>query len=149
MLRTSQEDCQKIMNTNLTSNQDLATVFLQSYHKASKRARKSQEQEPSESNSTEDTTREPPRSHVFVAVSSLLANKGGNGASTYAVSKAGLHALVRTLCLEGSTVYKKAEGLVAPFRANLVVPGYVETPMTEGEWHCHDPRSSIFASSSG
>lgn len=75
-----------------------------------------------------------PPSHCFVALSSLLAVKGGEGASAYAASKAGLLAFTRALSLEASTIYKKNEKLGgAPFRANVVLPGYVDTPMTSSK----------------
>lgn len=67
----------------------------------------------------------------FLAVSSLLAIKSGVGSSVYAASKAGLIALTRAVALEGAEVVRRRPG--APgFRANVVVPGYIDTPMTKG-----------------
>jgi NAD(P)-dependent dehydrogenase (short-subunit alcohol dehydrogenase family) len=62
---------------------------------------------------------------VIINISSLLAFRGGIGASTYAASKAGVVGLTRALVDEGKT-----RGI----RANVIVPGYIETDMTEGEW---------------
>ena len=71
-------------------------------------------------------------SYCFVALSSLLAIKGGEGASAYAASKAGLLAFTRALSLEASTIQKRNPAENVSFRANVVLPGYVHTPMTKG-----------------
>ncbi|KAI1767069.1 NAD(P)-binding protein [Hypoxylon sp. FL1150] len=59
----------------------------------------------------------------IINVSSLLATHGGRGASVYAASKAGIVALTRSLAWE-----------VGRFgiRANVLLPGYIQTEMTEG-----------------
>lgn len=68
-------------------------------------------------------------------MSSLLAVKRGSGSAIYAASKAGLIALVRAVALEGGEVAQKYRDSGAPgFRANVVLPGYIETPMTDGEF---------------
>ncbi|KAI1780840.1 NAD(P)-binding protein [Hypoxylon cercidicola] len=59
----------------------------------------------------------------IINVASLLATHGGRGASVYAASKAGVVALTRSLAWE-----------VGRFgiRANVLLPGYIQTDMTEG-----------------
>ncbi|KAI0384803.1 NAD(P)-binding protein [Hypomontagnella monticulosa] len=60
----------------------------------------------------------------IINVSSLLASHGGRGASVYAASKAGVVALTRSLAWE-----------VGRFgiRANVLMPGYIQTDMTKGD----------------
>lgn len=64
------------------------------------------------------------RDRVVINISSLLAVRGGIGASAYAASKAGIIGFTRALADEG-----KSRG----FRANVIVPGYIESEMTESE----------------
>ncbi|KIH89185.1 3-oxoacyl-acyl carrier protein reductase [Sporothrix brasiliensis 5110] len=59
---------------------------------------------------------------VILNISSLLAFRGGMGAAPYAASKASIIGLTRALVDEG-----KSRGI----RANVIVPGYIETEMTE------------------
>lgn len=63
---------------------------------------------------------------VIINVSSLLAIRGGMGAATYAASKASVVAATRALADEG-----KSRGI----RANVIVPGYIETDMTDCEFN--------------
>ncbi|RPA72429.1 NAD(P)-binding protein [Ascobolus immersus RN42] len=63
------------------------------------------------------------RNGVIVNISSLLAVKGMQGSSIYAASKAGLLGLQRSLVCE-----LKGKGV----RVNTVLPGFVESGMTEG-----------------
>ncbi|PBP23264.1 3-oxoacyl-acyl carrier protein reductase [Diplocarpon rosae] len=58
----------------------------------------------------------------IINVASLLGVKGGKGSSAYAASKAGVVALTRALAAELGE--KKV-------RVNVILPGYVETDMTE------------------
>ncbi|KAJ4416002.1 hypothetical protein N0V82_007028 [Gnomoniopsis sp. IMI 355080] len=58
----------------------------------------------------------------IINVSSLMATMGGSGASVYAASKAGLLGLTSALALEMRT---------RMIRVNALVPGYIETDMTE------------------
>ncbi|KAI0017743.1 NAD(P)-binding protein [Xylariomycetidae sp. FL0641] len=62
------------------------------------------------------------RSGCIINLSSLLATHGGQGASVYAASKAGVVALTRSLAWE-----------VGRFgiRANVLSPGYIQTDMTK------------------
>ena len=69
--------------------------------------------------------REPVQDRCIVNVSSLLAVQGGYGASAYAASKAGVVALTRSLVDEGKT---------RQIRANVILPGYIESDMTASEF---------------
>ncbi|KAI1411287.1 NAD(P)-binding protein [Hypoxylon sp. FL1857] len=62
------------------------------------------------------------REGCIINVSSLLATHGGRGASAYAASKAGVVGLTRALAWE-----------VGRFgiRANVILPGYIQTDMTK------------------
>jgi NAD(P)-dependent dehydrogenase (short-subunit alcohol dehydrogenase family) len=68
-----------------------------------------------------------PPSKCIINVSSLLALKGGTGAVPYAASKAGLLGLTRSLAVEASASMKDIV-----IRSNVIVPGYIETPMIAG-----------------
>ncbi|KAK2810979.1 hypothetical protein FQN50_002572 [Emmonsiellopsis sp. PD_5] len=61
----------------------------------------------------------------IINISSLHATKGGVGAAAYASSKAGVIALTRAIVAEGNQGRGWGRGL----RANVIVPGYVETGM--------------------
>ncbi|PFH56655.1 hypothetical protein XA68_16194 [Ophiocordyceps unilateralis] len=63
----------------------------------------------------------------IVNVSSLMANKGGYGATAYAASKAGIVAFTRALCREMTA---------RSIRVNALLPGWVESPM----WHQLKPE---------
>ena len=80
-----------------------------------------------------ETRATPDPSWCIVNVSSLLAQKGGKGSATYAATKAALIALTRVLTLESSDLSKRARGIMPPIRANAILPGYIDTPMIEGE----------------
>ncbi|CAK7212989.1 hypothetical protein SCUCBS95973_001647 [Sporothrix curviconia] len=66
--------------------------------------------------------REPIQDRCIVNMSSLLAVQGGYGASAYAASKAGVVALTRSLVDEGKS---------RQIRANVILPGYIESSMTD------------------
>lgn len=63
----------------------------------------------------------PKRKGVIINIASLLAQKGGRGASVYAASKAGIVGLTRSLVTEtaGTNI-----------RINCILPGYITTNMT-------------------
>jgi len=63
------------------------------------------------------------RTGCIINVASLLGLKGGKGSAAYAASKAGVIGLTRALARE------LGEKNV---RVNVIVPGYIETDMTEG-----------------
>lgn len=112
---SSAEADERIINTNLLSTMQLGRVFLRQYIRSGKDAMSTQP------------------SYCFVALSSLLAIKSGAGASAYAASKAGLLAFTRAISLEAGTIYKKNSQSGPAFRANVLLPGYVDTPMTSSE----------------
>ncbi|OIW23046.1 NAD(P)-binding protein, partial [Coniochaeta ligniaria NRRL 30616] len=62
------------------------------------------------------------RGGCIINVSSLLANKGVEGTSVYAASKAGLLGLTSSLAVEYGT---------CNVRVNALVPGYIDTAMTD------------------
>ncbi|KAK5997220.1 3-oxoacyl-[acyl-carrier-protein] reductase [Cladobotryum mycophilum] len=59
----------------------------------------------------------------IINVSSLMAIKGGLGATAYAASKAGLVGFTRALCREMAA---------RSIRVNALLPGWVDTPMWSG-----------------
>ncbi|KAI0133258.1 NAD(P)-binding protein [Hypoxylon sp. NC0597] len=73
------------------------------------------------------------RGGCIINVSSLLATHGGRGASVYAASKAGVVSLTRSLAWE-----------VGRFgiRANVLLPGYIQTDMTK-DMNKNDELSSM------
>ncbi|KAG9230380.1 hypothetical protein BJ875DRAFT_507344 [Amylocarpus encephaloides] len=62
------------------------------------------------------------RKGCIINVASLLALKGGRGSSAYAGSKAGVIGFTRALAAEAGE-----KGI----RVNVIVPGYIETDMTD------------------
>ncbi|EEH34116.2 3-oxoacyl-[acyl-carrier protein] reductase [Paracoccidioides lutzii Pb01] len=60
----------------------------------------------------------------IINISSLHAMKGGVGAATYASTKAGVVALTRAIAAESGEMKVEAR-----LRANVIVPGYIETRM--------------------
>jgi tRNA-splicing endonuclease subunit Sen54 len=68
-----------------------------------------------------------PPSKCIINISSLLALKGGTGAVPYAASKAGILGLTRSLTVEAAETLKNQV-----IRSNVIVPGYIETPMIAG-----------------
>ena len=63
----------------------------------------------------------------IINISSLHASKGGIGAATYASTKAGVIALTRAIAAEAAIFSDRSR-----LRANVIVPGYIETRMLEG-----------------
>ncbi|KAF4452495.1 putative 3-oxoacyl [Fusarium austroafricanum] len=88
--RTDPEEVQQILNVNLR-----AAILVSKYIKMNNHG-------------------------CIINISSLLANKGGAGASVYAASKAGLVGFTRALALEYSP---------RRIRVNAILPGWIESPM--------------------
>lgn len=65
-------------------------------------------------------------SPCIINISSLLGIKGGAGATAYAASKAGVIGFTRALVCEHQLTSTSV-------RVNAIVPGYIDTPMTQGE----------------
>ncbi len=141
---TSWESSQQIMNTNLNATIALCKVF---YHLQLRRAQILKRQVQSgtpempssdlidagNESSADLKPMSPPLPEVrtraspcIINVSSLLGVKGGMGATSYAASKAGVLGFTRALVCEHQTVLRH-------IRVNAIVPGYIDTPMTEGE----------------
>ena len=77
-------------------------------------------------------------SPCILNVSSLLAQKGASGTSVYAAAKAGMIALSRTCVVEAKDLFEvyskdrtKPPGPRLRLRVNTLVPGFIDTPMTD------------------
>lgn len=81
-------------------------------------------------NSHQTTTMKSP-SKCIINISSLLALKAGTGAVPYAASKAGILGLTSSLAVEAAGSLKDVV-----VRSNVIVPGYIETPMIAGLFFC-------------
>ena len=114
------------MAVNYLATTQIASDFLKLYVARTSNLAKGKRP----NSSFHDGTQELPRSFCFVALSSLLAVKGGQGAAAYAASKAALVAYTRALAIEARLNHSPG---TKPFRANVVLPGYVDTPMLEGQ----------------
>ncbi|KAJ5965082.1 Short-chain dehydrogenase/reductase SDR [Penicillium vulpinum] len=110
--RSELEDISTILRTNLEG----AILTSRALMRASIRSRIR--------NRTDPATGTKPPSKCIINVSSLLALKSGTGAVPYAASKAGLLGLTRSLAVEASASMKDIV-----IRSNVIVPGYIETPM--------------------
>lgn len=70
-------------------------------------------------------------SPCIINIASLLGIKGGYGATAYAASKAGVLGFTRALVCElGQQAHINV-------RVNALVPGYIDTPMTQGKYMHH------------
>jgi NAD(P)-dependent dehydrogenase (short-subunit alcohol dehydrogenase family) len=107
-------DISQILRTNLEGAILTSRAFLRAAIRSRIRDRKSP-----------DAAQRPP-SKCIINVSSLLALKAGTGAVPYAASKAGLLGLTRSLAVESTASMRDIV-----VRSNAIVPGYIETPMTE------------------
>jgi NAD(P)-dependent dehydrogenase (short-subunit alcohol dehydrogenase family) len=125
ILKTALEESRRIMETNFISPSKLSRAFLKHY--VSSRKRRDSVSEADRPAASDENTAQ---SYCLVNVSSLLAYKGFIGTADYAAAKAALIAHTRVLALEGGR-YGSMPGGRSPFRANVVVPGYIETPMVE------------------
>jgi NAD(P)-dependent dehydrogenase (short-subunit alcohol dehydrogenase family) len=85
-----------------------------------------------------------PPSKCIINISSLLALKGGTGAVPYAASKAGILGLTRSLTVEAAETLKNQV-----IRANVIVPGYIETPMIAGMLYFTLSLHSLFQATEG
>ncbi|PSN73330.1 NAD(P)-binding protein [Corynespora cassiicola Philippines] len=112
---TPPEELQRVVDTNLTSMMIGTRFFLRGRYMS--RPKRSDTVANGNEKEQEDF------SPVIINVSSLLGTKGGAGAVAYAASKAGVLGFTRALAAE-----QGAAGL----RVNAIVPGYVETDMTDG-----------------
>lgn len=119
LLSTSSEAISEILKINLEIPIKLSRHLLKEYFAFGKRLAKgplSQIQAP--------------KSFCIVNISSLLANRGGYGSSVYSTSKSGLTAFTRAITLEAASIRERFP-ILPPFRANVLSPGYIDTPMIE------------------
>ncbi|KAJ5672009.1 Short-chain dehydrogenase/reductase SDR [Penicillium longicatenatum] len=118
--RSELEDISKIMRTNLEGAILTSRALMRAAIRSRVRNRNAAEGE------------KKPSSRCIINISSLLALKSGTGAVPYAASKAGLLGLTRSLAVEASASLKDVV-----IRSNVILPGYIETPMiadfTSGE----------------
>ena len=122
LLHTSDETIDQILDVNLHSPILLAKTFLNMYIKHLSQTPK-----------TDPETNSSP-SWVHISLSSLLATRGIFGSSVYASTKAGLLGLSTSLIAESTTFHRRysahsPDQPLPTFRSNVVVPGYVDTPM--------------------
>ena len=123
MLKSTIAKRHEIINTNLDAPIELSKQFLSHYVQS--RKRRNAISAPQRSAGFDENAAQ---SYCAINVSSLLAYKAVIGTADYAAAKAGLIAHTRALALEGSR-YQDMAGDRSPFRANVVVPGYVDTAM--------------------
>jgi len=71
----------------------------------------------------------------IINISSLLGVKGGQGATAYAASKAGVLGFTRALVAD-------MKEFTNNIRFKAIMPGYVDTQMLEGKW---DIRSYVIS----
>ena len=120
IIKTTSTLQRTILDTNLHAPMDLSRHFLKHYISSLKHRSSTQQQSPA---AIENTA----QSYCTINISSLLAYKAVIGTAAYSAAKAGLIAHTRVLALEGAR-YAAAGGR-PPFRANVVVPGYIDTAM--------------------
>ncbi|KAF2804852.1 NAD(P)-binding protein [Mytilinidion resinicola] len=106
LVRSSIEDVQRIVQTNLTGSMLMVQTLLK------KKLMRG------------ESKRQGKFSPVVINLASLLAVQGGRGSVAYSASKAGVLGLTRALAAElGPT----------GIRVNAIVPGYIETDMISGK----------------
>ncbi|KAL4882609.1 NAD(P)-binding protein [Aspergillus karnatakaensis] len=111
LAQTSPSDISQVLRTNLEGSLLTSRAFV----RASIRNR---------IKSRTDIDAAPPASKCIINISSLLALKAGTGAVPYAATKAGILGLTRSLAVETAHTLR---GQI--IRCNVIVPGYIETPM--------------------
>jgi len=121
LIATSTEQVREILQTNIEVPIQLSRLLLKEYLRLGRQF-KSHKAHSSEV---------PAVSFNIINISSLLATRSGSGTSVYSASKAALIALTRTLALEAAEIRSNYPQL-PPFRANVILPGYIDTPMVEG-----------------
>lgn len=126
------EDISKILRTNLEGAMLTSRALMRAAIRSRVRNRK------------DATAETKPPSKCIINVSSLLALKAGTGAVPYAASKAGLLGLTRSMAVEASASLRQVA-----IRSNVIVPGYIETPMISGKSESapYFVRSSLMPSS--
>jgi len=124
-LRQNADDIEKIIQTNLTGTiwacRQMSARMLQAHS-----GRRQHGRPRIKSDGDGESASEIPRTHCIINISSLLALRGGRGASVYAASKAGILGLTRALASELGP---------AGIRVNAIVPGYIDTDMTACKKH--------------
>lgn len=119
LIVTGSTDISKILRVNLEAPIRLSQRLLSDYFTYGRSLSKD-----SANTNKEETP------FCVINISSLLAARGGYGSSVYASAKAGLVAFTRTLTLEAAAMQQRNPKL-PPFRANVVLPGYIDTPMIQ------------------
>ncbi|GAB1214716.1 hypothetical protein ATERTT37_003885 [Aspergillus terreus] len=114
--RTEPAEIAQILRTNLEGALLTSRAFLRAAIRSRVRNR----------GGAADAT-DAPASKCIINISSLLAAKGGTGAVPYAASKAGLLGLTRSVAVEAGASLRDVV-----VRSNVILPGYIETPMIAG-----------------
>lgn len=156
---TSWETIQQIINTNLNATIAMSKIFqriavqwtrlpIRKCQGSRQVERKPALVEEPTSMDFADTDFGPSRSRdadrgpwpCIINISSLLGVKGGSAATAYAASKAGVLGFTRALVCDH-------EKTATNIRVNAIVPGYIDTPMTKGEYllmsSCHRVSSRM------
>jgi NAD(P)-dependent dehydrogenase (short-subunit alcohol dehydrogenase family) len=148
--RISEESIHDIINTNLITTMALCKRFIQMNMRRSVKiyaakdeflervddteaTNRSAEDDSDDAKSTEKNPKNPSKPLAsdaplpsIINISSVLAQHGGYGSTIYAASKAGVLGFTRALVAESATTNPD-------MRINCIVPGYIDTPMTQGE----------------
>lgn len=128
MLAHSEESIAEQWRINYHLPVQLTKLMLQSYTRKAIRAHR----DAKEGQVSDDSERQPDKSWCVVNISSLLANKGGAGASQYAATKAALNAFTRAMTIECKELWLRHGQILPPIRMNAVLPGYIQTKTLSG-----------------
>ena len=128
LVSTDDEVIRNVLDTNLLGTIMMSKAFVKHVTRSRVRRQRQSRQQQDSQDDQAPANNLPTASIVNVA--SLLGMKGGRGSSIYAASKAGVIAFSRALALECGA---KSAGIDAAIRVNTIVPGYVDTGMTEGQ----------------